>query len=131
MQWKYFILRLLFIQFAKTMRVADKSPLLVSRVMKTLQINSSELIPSGYGNMSPTSKYKRKISLDLLITKFLKRYLSLNLQVSSSLYFFNFICSTLFVQLDRKSVFFMFLIMQHLNVKLSMLMLSVYYAKHY
>ena len=31
------------------------------------------------GGMSPTSKYKLKISLDLLITKFTKRYLTLNL----------------------------------------------------
>ena len=31
------------------------------------------------GELYSTSKYKRKISLDLLITKFTKRYLSLNL----------------------------------------------------
>ena len=29
--------------------------------------------------MSPTSKYKREISIDLLVTKFTKRYLILNL----------------------------------------------------
>ena len=39
------------------------------------------------GGISPTSNYKRKISLDLLITKFTKRHLSLNFQFSSSLYF--------------------------------------------
>ena len=31
------------------------------------------------GGMSPTSKYKLKFSIDWLITKFTKRYLSLNL----------------------------------------------------
>ena len=31
------------------------------------------------GGMSPTSKYKREISIDLLVTKFTKRYLTLNL----------------------------------------------------
>ena len=31
------------------------------------------------GGMSPTSKYKQKISIDWLITKFTKRYLALNL----------------------------------------------------
>ena len=29
--------------------------------------------------MSPTSKYKREISIDWLVTKFTKRYLTLNL----------------------------------------------------
>ena len=29
------------------------------------------------GGMSPTSKYKREISIDLLVTKFTKRYLTL------------------------------------------------------
>ena len=31
------------------------------------------------GGMSPTSKYKREISIDWLVTKFTKRYLTLNL----------------------------------------------------
>ena len=31
------------------------------------------------GGMSPTSKNKREISIDLLVTKFTKRYLTLNL----------------------------------------------------
>ena len=31
------------------------------------------------GGMSPTSKFKRKISIDWFITKFTKRYLTLNL----------------------------------------------------
>ena len=31
------------------------------------------------GGMSPTSKYKQKISIYLLVTKFTKRYLTLNL----------------------------------------------------
>ena len=79
LQRKYPIFRLIFIQFIKTMRVANKffrvniahNPDIAS---KFIGVDAVWL-----GELSPTLKYKRKISLDLLITKFIKRYLSLNL----------------------------------------------------
>ena len=82
--------------------------------------------------MSPNSKYKRKNSLDWLIIKFTKRYLTLNFLFSSSLYSVYFVYYFIKPYLFNltENLCFMFLTMQHQNIKLSILMISVYYAKH-
>ena len=78
-QWKYFIFKSIFIKFTKTIRVESK--------LFWVDVACNQYIASKFirvdvvwlRGMSLTSKYKRKISLDLLVTKFTKRYLTLNL----------------------------------------------------
>ena len=79
LQWKYFIFMLIFIKFTKTMHVASK---FIGVDVACNQYIASKFIRVDavwLGGMSPTSKYKREISIDLLVTKFTKRYLTLNL----------------------------------------------------
>ena len=128
MKISYF--KLIFIQFAKTMHVASK--LFGVNVARNQDIASNFIGVDAVwlGGMSHTSKYKRKISIDWLITKFTKKVFNFNFVI-----FFVFVFCLLFLNyiclLRQKVYIFMFLTMQHQNIKLSMLILSVHYAKHY
>ena len=69
----------IFIKFAKTKYVASK--------FIRVDVTRNQYIASKFigvdavwlGEMAPISKYKREISIDWLIAKFTKRYLTLNL----------------------------------------------------
>ena len=79
LQWKYFIFMLIFIKFTKAMHAASK---FIGVDVARNQYIASKFIRVDavwLGGMSPTSKYKREISIDWLVTKFTKRYLTLNL----------------------------------------------------
>ena len=78
-QSKYLIFRLIFIQFANTMCIASKFLGVDIACNPDIEGKFVGVDAIWLGGLSPTSKYKRKICLDLLITKFTKKYLSLNL----------------------------------------------------
>ena len=77
LQLKYLICMLIFIKFTKAMHVASK--FIIVDVARNQYIASKFIRVDAVwlGGMSPTSKYKRKISIDWLVTKFTKRYLIL------------------------------------------------------